>query len=184
MTEVKSGNLLADSQLKLGEISGLQGVNGWVKIFSETQPRENIFSYQPWLVYSGGAQLSMEVLHWRKQGKTLVAKLKGLESREQARALIGAVIALESSALPSLEKNQFYWHQLIGMEVVTEYPDLPADTTPILGKVVELIETGANDVLVVQSGSKEHLVPWVFGEFVISVDLDKNSIRVNWDPEF
>ena len=53
-----------------------------------------------------------------------------------------------------------------------------------LGKVKELFATGANDVLVVSSDEKEHLIPYVDEEFIIQVDLDAGKIVVRWDPEF
>lgn len=183
---MKPGLKLPEGQLRLGEISGLHGVQGWVKVFSDTQPRENIFSYKPWLIYHQGPEglkaQQLEVLHWRKQGKTLVAKLKGLDDREQARALLGSVVAIEAKQLPDLNNDEYYWHQLVGMKVLTDYDDSETE----LGIVEELIETGSNDVMIVRSAdkNKEHLVPWILGEYVLSVDLQANLIRVHWDPEF
>ena len=171
---------LPEGQLQLGQISGLHGVQGWVKVFSDTQPRENIFSYSPWSLYLSGETRQVEVVHWRKQGKTLVAKLKGLDDREQARALIGANIAVDHHQLPALPNNEFYWHQLIGLTVFTQHGGLNNE----LGTVIEIMETGSNDVMVVQSETKEHLVPWVFGEYVLGVDLEGRRINVDWDPEF
>jgi len=158
-------------------------VMGWVKVFSDTQPRENIFSYKPWLLYNGEEVLELNVVHWRKQGKTLVAKLDGIDSRESARLYMGSVVAIARSQLPELNEGDFYWNQLVGMDVVSTFGDQPVP----LGQVVELIETGANDVLVVRSsdgGTKEHLVPWVLDEFIKKVDLDENVMEVNWDPDF
>lgn len=177
---MRSDQKLPKGQLQLGQISGLHGVQGWVKVFSETQPRENIFSYSPWYMYLSGDVRQVEVLHWRKQGKTLVAKLKGLEDREAARALIGAKIAVEKNQLPSLPGNEYYWHQLVGLTVFTRHKGLNQE----LGKVVELMETGSNDVMLVRSETKELLVPWVFGEYVLDVDLEGGRIDVDWDPEF
>jgi len=177
---LKSKQNLAEQQLRLGEISGLHGVSGWVKVFSDTQPRENIFSYSPWQVYSGDSVLQMEIVHWRKQGKTLVAKLKGVDDREKARELLGATVAVDQSQLPSLSDDEFYWHQLVGMKVVT---DFSGEVTE-MGRVAELMETGSNDVLVVRSDEKEHLVPWVMNEFVSKVALEEQTIYVHWDPDF
>ncbi len=171
---------LPDGQLPLGRISGIHGVQGWVKVYSETQPRENIFSYSPWNISLSGETRQLEVLHWRKQGKTLIAKLEGLDDRDEARAFIGAQIAVDKNQLPSLPKNEYYWHQLVGLTVFTRHEGLDQ----ALGEVVDLMETGSNDVMVVRSENKEHLVPWVVGEFVLNVDLDSGRIDVDWDPEF
>ena len=53
----------------------------------------------------------------------------------------------------------------------------------ILGTVQSMMETGANDVLVV-NGDRERLIPWIEGDVVQTVDLEKGSIVVDWDPEF
>jgi len=178
---MKADPQLPEKQLRVGEISGLHGVQGWIKVFSDTQPRENIFSYKPWFVRNKqGEERQVEVLHWRKQGKTLVAKLKGLENREDARLLMGSAISVKEAQLPHLDKNEYYWHQLVGLTVVSTFGDEPQE----LGVVAELIETGSNDVMIVRSATKEHLVPWVFGQFVLGVDLDAQRIDVDWDPEF
>jgi len=170
------------NHIHLGEISGLHGVQGWVKVFSNAQPRENIFSYQPWQLYSGEKVLEIDVQNWRKQGKTLVAKIKGINSRDEARDLMGAVIAISESQLPPLDKGEFYWSQLVGMQVLSDHGGVSTQ----LGQVGELMETGANDVLVVRDQGKgtERLIPWVPDEFIKKVDLKTNLIEVNWDPEF
>lgn len=177
---MKPKTALADGQIRLGEISGLHGVSGWVKLISDTQPRENLFSYCPLQMYSGEQVRQLEVVHWRKQGKTLVANLKGVSTREQARELIGAVIAVDADQLPDLDDGEFYWHQLIGMKVLSNYAEQVTD----LGRVAELIETGSNDVLVVRSAEKEHLIPWIMDEFVLDIDVSEQKISVHWDPEF
>lgn len=177
---MKPAETLPKEQLQLGEISGLHGVQGWVKVFSDTQPRENIFSYSPWSLSRLGKAQQVEVLHWRKQGKTLVAKLKGLDDREQARALIGAKISVDKAVLPSLQNNEYYWHQLIGLTVISCH----SGQDEILGVVAEMMETGSNDVMLVRSDAKEHLVPWVFGDYVLGVDLEAGQVTVDWDPEF
>lgn len=173
---------LGANELRLGEISGIHGVQGWVKVFSDTQPRENIFKYSPWRLHLGQSVSELEVLHWRKQGKTLVAQLKDTIDREQARALIGAVVAIEKINLPELDSGEFYWSQLIGLRVLTTVSE-------DLGVVDQLVETGANDVLVVRGDAEsidqqERLIPWVPEQFVLDVDLEAGEIRVDWDPDF
>ena len=116
----------------VGKVSGVHGVSGWVKIYSDTQPRENIFRYQPWFLRVGASARrslgavpvsgvsdshAFEVVSWRKQGKTLIAKLKGIEDRDAATALIGTPISSAQEQLPSLNKGEFYWSQLIGLRV-------------------------------------------------------------------
>jgi len=184
---VKAGVELEQGDLRLGEISGLHGVKGWVKVFSDTQPRENIFSYQPWRLNGSVGQSSVEISNWRKQGKTLVAHIVGIDDREQARELIGAVISVPKNVLPELSRGEFYWSQLVGLRI--KYSDSTRGEVLDLGVVSELIETGANDVLVVKGDDAsvdqtERLIPWVFGQYVKDVDLVAGDIIVDWDPDF
>ena len=159
----------------LGKIVGVFGVKGWVKVFSETRPREQIFKYTPWLLVLNGDEFEVEVLEGRQQGKVLIASLKGYTDCEDARRLIGSEILVSQESLPKTGKNEYYWSQLTGLNVV----NLQGIE---LGKVVNLFETGANDVLVVK-GEKERLIP--FTEFaVIDVDIDSNNIVVDWDEDF
>lgn len=160
----------------VGKIVGLYGVHGWVKVFSHTDPKENIFSYAPWLVQIRGEWQSTKVLSGRTQGKGLVAQLEGSGDRDQARLFIGAEIAVLKSQLPKPAAGEYYWSDLIGLEVVT----LGGQA---LGKVDHLLDTGANDVLVVQ-GERERLIPFVRGQYVHEIDLDAGTMRVDWDPEF
>ena len=175
------------TRIRVGEISGLHGVQGWVKVFSDTQPRENIFSYAPWFL--GGsvntAEKNVTVLHWRSQGKTLVAKLEGVESREQARGLLGQAVFIEAEQLPTLKQGEFYWKDLIGLRVASVSETRTVD----LGTVERFIETGANDVSVVVGDEKsidstERLIPWVPGQYVLNVDMALGQIEVDWDPDF
>ncbi|MGB5224470.1 MAG: ribosome maturation factor RimM [Arenicellales bacterium] len=159
----------------LGKIVGVFGVKGWVKVFSETRPREQIFKYSPWLLVLNGDEFEVEVLEGRQQGKGLIASLKGYTDCEDARKLIGSEILVSQESLPKTGKNEYYWSQLTGLNVI----NLQGIE---LGKVVNLFETGANDVLVVK-GEKERLIP--FTEFaVIDVDIDSNNIVVDWDEDF
>ncbi|MBK1706317.1 ribosome maturation factor RimM [Halochromatium glycolicum] len=159
-------------QVVLGRIIGLYGVRGWVKVFSETSPIEGIFRYSPWLVDG----VERVVAEQRRHGKGLVARLQGCEDRDAARELLGQTIAIRRSQLPPPSADEFYWVDLQGLAVET------AEGRP-LGKVSHLVETGANDVLVIQ-GDRERLVPFVWDQFVLEVDFDSRRIRVDWDPEF
>ena len=142
--------------------------------------------FDRWLLTpaSGGSgERSVTVLDGRVQGKTIVARLEGIEDRDAAEALIGQSIAVPRSELPALEDGAVYWTDLIGMRVLTR------DGVDV-GPVVRLFETGANDVLVVgdeRQGSKagsEILVPWIRPDVVVQVDRQARRIEVDWDPDF
>jgi 16S rRNA processing protein RimM len=158
----------------LGYVSAVHGVKGWVKVHSWTRPMEAILQYQPWLL--GESKKPVSIVDGRLQGKGLAVLLPGFEDREQAATLVGSQIFVRRGQLPVAAKGEYYWSDLEGLEVKTTEGVL-------LGRVVRLMETGANDVLVVQ-GNREHLVPFVQGQYVTRVDLESGEIEVDWDPDF
>lgn len=164
-----------DEPLIVGRISGVHGVRGWVKVYSHTAPRENILRYSPWLLRIGGRWQERAVLSGRRQGKAVVAQLDGCTDRDLARELIGSDIAIRRGQLPPAD-GDYYWADLIGLAVET--------TEGIaLGVIDHLLETGANDVLVVR-GERERLIPYTPGEAVQSIDLEARRMVVDWDPDF
>jgi 16S rRNA processing protein RimM len=160
--------------LVLGHISGVYGVRGWVKIFSETEPRENILTYSPW--YLDGSREPQEVAEGRLQGKSLVARMKGCNDRDQAAALVGQEISVRRDQLPPPSADELYWADLEGLAVVT------VEGVP-LGRVDRLFATSANDVLVVK-GECECLIPFLWDDVVKEVDFDRGEMLVDWDPDF
>ncbi len=172
----EQGGEPAAATVVLGEIVGVHGVRGAVKVYSATRPRENIFAYAPWLIEIDGQFAVHDLISGQAQGKGLVARLDGIDDRDAAMALRGGRIHVERSALPALAGDEYYWADLEGLQVLTQQGIE-------LGRVAGLMETGANDVLVVQ-GDRERLIPYVPGQFVITVDLAAGQLVVNWDPEF
>lgn len=158
----------------LGHIAGAHGIKGWCRIHSDTEPREAIFDYRPWLI--GDDEKPMQVLLGRKQGKYLVAEIEGISDRDAAESLAGRKIAVYRDQLPDLPDSHYYWTDLIGLSVYN------LDGLD-LGSIKEMIATGANDVMRVQ-GDRERLIPFIQGEYVRQVDLVARRIVVNWDPDF
>lgn len=166
----------------LGRITAVFGVKGWLKVYSFTDPVENILDYRRWVLHHGDRRQPVNVLASKRHGKGLVVLLEGVADRDQAQAYCGADIAVASAELPALPEGEYYWHQLEGLEVST-------DEGVMLGVVDHLIETGANDVLVVRSVSgslddRERLIPYIPEEVVTEIDLKNNRLTVVWDPEF
>jgi len=164
------------SLVEVGEIVGAFGVLGWVKIRSFTDPPANILKYIPWALGSSEAPRSARLVEGRPQGAAVVARLEGVEDRDQAIALKGTRILVPRQCFPEASPGTYYWADLIGLDVVTV-------AGVALGKVRGLLETGANDVLDVK-GERDRLIPFVVGEFVKNVDLAESRITVDWDPEF
>jgi 16S rRNA processing protein RimM len=172
---------VASDTLVLGKIGAPYGVKGWLKITSYTENMTDIFDYSPW--YMGEQQQEYQVEQWRTHNKSVIAKLQGVNSRDDADAIKHQEILVETDQLPDLEKDQFYWRDLIGMQVVTEQGYQ-------LGKVKTLMETGANDVLMVDAktndafGQTIRLIPYLPDQVIKHIDRDNQCITVDWDPGF
>lgn len=161
-------------KVPLGRITGAHGIKGWVKVFSHTEPREAILDYNPWLL--GAEQREVELLEGARHGKSVLARLQGIGNREQAEALQGLEVAVERRRLPDPGSQQYYWADLIGLDVVLEDGES-------LGTIGGMMATGANDVMVVE-GDRQRLIPFVEGQTVLGVDLVSGTVRVRWDKEF
>lgn len=167
----------AESRLiVVGRISGIYGVHGWVKIFSYTTPRENILSYIPWQVCIDNEWKTVDIVEGQAHGKGVIAHIHGFDDRDSVRALIDADIAVYRNQLPVAAQGEYYWADLVGMSVVT------IDGIG-LGKVDHLMETGANDVLVVKD-DRDRLIPFVLDDVVVGIDTENRTIKVDWDPDF
>lgn len=167
----------AQQYIVVGEISGVFGVKGWVKVYSFTEPRENILNYSPWLLRKGSETKAVEVLDGGLQGKAVVAQLSGISDRDMAVNLGGYEIVIDTALLPEPAEGEYYWRDLIGLHVETEQG-------VSLGVVDYLLETVANDVLVVKEVDKERLIPFLQGAFIKKIDLAAGLMVVDWDPEF
>ena len=157
----------------LGRISGFFGVRGWVKVYSYTEPRDAVLNYKSWLLSSDGDWRTAEVAEGKRHGKTVIARIEGIDDRDQAAALIGCDIGVPRSELPETDEGQYYWSDLEGLQVKTK-------NGTELGKVEYLLETGANDVMVI-NGEQQYLVPFVIDDVVLDVDLAAGVITVDWD---
>lgn len=158
----------------VGRISGFYGLRGWVKVFSETEPRDNILTYNPW--YLGAEHRPRRLAEGKLHGKGLVARLEDCEGRDQAAALIGLEVKIRRDQLPRLGTDEFYWADLVGLSVETL-------EGRHLGRINRMFATAANDVVVV-NGERERLLPFLWDQVIKDMDLDLGRIRVDWDPEF
>ena len=159
----------------MGHILGAHGIKGWIRVYSNTSPRENILAYSPWTITQGEESRTLDV-SGRLQGKNVLARLDGIEDRSQAEALTGAKLYISERQLPRLEAGEYYWSDLVGLRVET----LAAEP---LGVIDSMMETGADDVMVVR-GERERLIPFVLGTIVHEVDLEGQRLVVDWLPDY
>ena len=163
----------ADAPVVLGRISGLYGVKGWIKVFSYTDPREAVLEYREWLVRRDGDWKVLQLAEGKRHGKTVIARLDGIDDRDVAASYVDCDIGVPRTAMPEPDDGSYYWSDLEGLEVVHR-------DGRQLGTVAYVMETGANDVLVTK-GDAERLIPFVIDEVVLDVDLDNGVISVDWE---
>jgi 16S rRNA processing protein RimM len=161
--------------IEIGHVLGAHGVQGQVKVFSNTSPRENIVSYSPWLIEHDGVTTSVQVTG-NVQGKNVIARIDGVISRDQALDLSGARILIHKDQLPVLQDGDYYWDQLVGLQVINTSGNK-------LGYIHHMLETGANDVMVVK-GDRERLIPYVMDDVVKNISLDTQQLIVDWEADF
>ena len=171
--------------LNVGRITSVFGIKGWVKIHSQTEPADNLFDYQPWFLKTKHGVKSIELVEWRPHGKGFVAQIVGIDDRNQAELLCPVDIAVEKDILETLDEGEFYWHQLEGLRVISDFEGQSYD----FGTVKKILPTGANDVLVVvgdgqSMDQKERLIPYVPDQFVTDINIADGIIRVDWEPDF
>jgi 16S rRNA processing protein RimM len=164
--------MIVDPSLPIGKVIKTHGLRGHLKVlpygetFSTLSAEEKITANLP-----DGTSLTLTVAEIRPHQKTFLLISREIDSVEEAHHLVGAELCVPESRLPPTESNEFYWYQLIGLEVV--------DTEgQKLGTLEEIIETGSNDVYVVRRGREEILVPAI-EEVVREVDLQRRLMTVD-----
>ena len=160
----------------IGRFGRPHGVKGSVTVNSFTEPRDNILSYTDWHVSLNNTWQPIKLLSAQNYNKTIVAQIEGYPEREDVAELTNAEIAVHQEQLAPLAPGEYYWYQLIGMNVVNQQGQS-------FGAFTEVLPTGANDVLIVQ-GEKRHLIPYLPGQFIIDIDDNQRVITVDWDLDF
>ncbi|MFK5983899.1 MAG: ribosome maturation factor RimM [Pseudomonadota bacterium] len=179
--------------IMLGKLNAHLGVKGWLKVYSYTDPKENILSYSQVLLFKEKANArekdkpifwkQVEIIDGRLQGKGVVVHIKGYDNREAAAELIGTTIGVSRDSLAKLAKDDYYWIDLIGLSVINQ-------EGITLGNIDSMLATAANDVMIVKPEEvinglqKEYLIPYIMGKYVFDVNLEAGTMQVDWDIDF
>jgi 16S rRNA processing protein RimM len=166
---------LPENLVVMGRISAPFGIKGWLKIQPFTSETDCLPALAIWWLGREGDWQQFKVEEAQVQGRGIVAKLEGCEDREAALQFRGKQVAVSRDVLPRPEANEFYWADLIGIRVVNS-------AAQYLGEVTQILETGANDVLVVQ-GERERLIPFI-ADVIQAVDIAAGEIRVDWGADY
>ncbi|HUX89283.1 MAG TPA: ribosome maturation factor RimM [Gallionellaceae bacterium] len=167
----------SDSMVIMGRIVAAQGLLGWVKVQTFTEHLDTLIDYDTWqLGNDTHPWREFKVLECKPHTKVLVAKLEGITDRTAAEKCKGLLIAVPRSSLPKAAEDEYYWSDLIGLNVV----NLQGES---LGKVDNLLDMGANDVMCVRNDKGEILIPFL-SHVVQQVSLDEKLIRVDWQADY
>ena len=163
-----------DKKIYLGKITGVYGIKGWFKIQSFSSPPENILNYPSWIIDNQGIEDSYCIQQGRKHNNKIIVKLEKIDDRTTAESLINSKIQILRSDLPELPNENYYWSDLEGLSVLNFEEKL-------IGKIESLIETGANDVMVINTSNNERiLIPFVMHEIIKEVNVELNYLKVDW----
>jgi len=162
---------LQDSEkILIAKIQAHQGLNGWLKIYSYSESIEKFSKYKYFFVLNNKKHIRLDVEDFLIN-KSIKIKFANFNSREDSNDYIGKDIYISKDQLDKLKENQFYWNDLIGLNVYL-------DNEEKIGVVADMIETGSNDVLVIK-GNDEILIPYIFGESVKNVIIEENKIIID-----
>jgi 16S rRNA processing protein RimM len=161
----------------MGKVVGAQGLQGWVKVHAFTEYLDSLLDYDTWHVGNEQSWRPLQVLEANVHGgKVLIAKLQGIVDRTAAEKCKGLLIAVPRDSLPEQPEGEYYWSDLIGLSV----ENLAGES---FGIVDSLLETGANDVLVVKGERGETLIPFI-ASVIQQVSLKEKTIRVDWQADY
>lgn len=163
--------------IDMGYIANAFGIQGWVKIKTATEYSDSLDEYtQVYLKFKDGTILSKKIEKSFARDGVFHAKLAGIDDRDAAFALKGTIVAVDREEFPDLDEDEFYWVDLIGLNVINVQGES-------LGVVKDLMETGANDVLVAKLEQEERLIPFV-AQYVVKVDMQNKQIIVDWGLDY
>lgn len=174
-----------EDRLLIGQLRAPYGLNGWLWVYSNTDPIANIFDYLPWYIQTRSGWHTVTVKRWKPQGKGLVVALKDVIDRTAAEQLVGSEIWIDRAQLPRAGQDEFYWSDLKGLTVMGQDE---AGQPVNLGQIHELFETGANDVMVVRPTAdsiddQERMIPW-HRDVVRRVDVASGLIELDWGVDY
>lgn len=168
--------------LVLGQFGKVHGLKGWLKLTSFTSPAENILDYPKLNAEVNQSWTSFCIDQSKKQANGLLVHVSGYDDPESAKSLTGLRLSVAAKSLPALSTGDYYWHELEGLRVVNQREQN-------FGRIIKLLETGANDVLVIAPDTdsiddRERLIPYLKESVIKVVDLDAGTIQVSWEADY
>lgn len=163
---------MGENLIVIGRVSKPHGVKGEIRIEYFNPENPHFFSRYQKIFIQGdkGSPRLYRLSKVRPHKQFILVHLEGIRNKEEAEKLRGHLVLVHPSELPPLEEDEYYWHEIIGMRVVTEQGG-------DVGKVTEILHTGSNDVYVVKKGKKEFLIP-ATKDVVITIERDTRTMVI------
>ncbi|HZV81585.1 MAG TPA: ribosome maturation factor RimM [Geobacteraceae bacterium] len=163
--------MAADDLILLGKIVATHGIRGQLRVVPYSGQFDTFLAVDSLLVKDATARLvKHDLASATVHGRKLLLSFKGYGDINQVLHLVGCELYIGRDQLPEPGDDEYYWHDLIGLTVVTVAGEQ-------LGSLESIIETGSNDVYVVKSAGREYLIP-ALAEVVTSIDLDAKVMTV------
>lgn len=183
MQKTASGVSIPEDLILVGYVSGAYGIHGWVRIRPYSADADALLTAKTWWLDKPELH-DVDSMQVKIHGEDVVAQLMGVSGRDAAEALKGATVQISRSHFPVLSDDEYYWLDLIGLEV----ENLQGEH---LGMVRDLMDNGAHPILRVQvpavaeqeKPSPEMLIPFV-DQFVKTVDRSAKKITVDWGLDY
>jgi len=178
-SERVSAEVNTEELIVVAKFGAPHGVRGWLRIYSYTEPVENLFALADWRILDKSlGSIELKVEEYKPHQKCYVVKLAGVETREHAGKFTNKLVQVDRSALPPLEAGEFYWNDLLGFKVINQ---LSED----IGTISYFINAGANDIVAVKNkAGKEILLPFVFDDYVLEINEAEQFVKMQWDNEY
>jgi 16S rRNA processing protein RimM len=165
-----------DDLIDLGAVRGAYGVKGWARIEPYDRQADVLRKTVAWWICRDSQRHPVEIEAIKQHGALILAKWRGFEVPEAVDRIRGATVAVPRSLFPALAAGEYYWVDLIGLDVVNR-------EHRVLGRVAAMASNGAQDLLQVEGGCGVLLVPMV-PAYVDEVDLASRRVRVDWQPDW
>lgn len=157
--------------IHIGKLIGTHGIKGELKFHPYSRSSDSLAPLSDILLVSpSGLQHEVRIQKITSGGGKHTISLVGYDSINQVQQFISCEICLQRSQLPEPDENEYYWCDLIGLQVIT-------DTGNILGSIVDIFETGSNDIYVVKNPQHEYLIPAI-SDVINSIDLESKLVTI------
>ncbi|MCV2502034.1 MAG: ribosome maturation factor RimM [Candidatus Lightella neohaematopini] len=170
----------------VGQIGSTYGIFGWLRIYSFTKRKIDIFSYQPFFIRDINTNNNWKKLRinsWKFNKNCIILKINDIDNKEKAKLLTNYYIFIDKKQLPVLSNNEYYWVDIIGLKVINI-------ENYFFGVVSNIIETKANDVLIVKKNVDdyfniyERFIPYLYNKVIKKIDIKNKIMVVIWNPKY